>query len=153
MFHLENLVRLVPFSTFSIIGIIILIRYDLWIELVEGYSIYFGLTPRKLVVYSILITFGIMGAGYSIWNFYEYFINFRQSQRIANETHQREKEALIAIFKSLNGKRWFDKTRWCSDEPLYTWKGVKLNPSTHRVNKLILPDNELEGNFTHFSLL
>lgn len=35
-----------------------------------------------------------------------------------------EREALIAIYNSMGGDNWKDKTNWCSDKPLREWLGV-----------------------------
>jgi hypothetical protein len=59
--------------------------------------------------------------------------------------YQAERKSLIQIFEALNGEAWFDKTGWLSSLPLSKWKGVKLDPYTKRVNKLILPSNRLAG--------
>lgn len=38
--------------------------------------------------------------------------------------HKREREALIAIYKALDGDNWDYNDNWCSDKPLSEWKGV-----------------------------
>jgi hypothetical protein len=40
---------------------------------------------------------------------------------------------------------WIDKTKWCTSSPTEEWKGVFLDPISKRVNKLILPSNNLSG--------
>ncbi|KAJ1395045.1 hypothetical protein B484DRAFT_407693 [Ochromonadaceae sp. CCMP2298] len=56
-----------------------------------------------------------------------------------------ERAVLVGLFESLGGRGWNDKTRWCSEEPVHRWKGVKLDHSTGRVNKIILAENRLEN--------
>jgi hypothetical protein len=142
---IDSILRIVPFSTLSIIGVIIAFKYDLWLNLIEENSAYFGVSKRKFVIFSLVSIFLIMGICFGVWRLGEYIIDYRENKRQAQLTYEREREALIMIFNSLDGKNWKDKTRWCSDEPLYLWKGVKLNPYTNRVNKLILPENRLSG--------
>lgn len=36
----------------------------------------------------------------------------------------RERQALIAIYKALNGDNWTNNQNWCSDNPLSEWSGV-----------------------------
>lgn len=36
----------------------------------------------------------------------------------------KERLALIGIYKSLNGDQWVNNENWCSDEPLNEWEGV-----------------------------
>lgn len=144
----DNFLRIIPFSTFSIIGVLIAIRYDLYQQFLEEASSYLNIPSDRIIWVAIGIAFGIMAAGFTIWKLIEYIQQYYQSRREAQELYNRERQALVNLFNSLNGNTWSDKTRWCSDEPLYRWKGVKLDPNTHRVNKLILPDNNLSG-FIH----
>lgn len=51
--------------------------------------------------------------------------------------------ALVAIYKSLNGPLWNNKTNWCSDKPIDEWYGVDVY--CNRVCRLILQDNNLTG--------
>lgn len=39
--------------------------------------------------------------------------------------HKREREALIAIYKALDGDNWEYNENWCSDKPLSEWWGVR----------------------------
>mmetsp|Transcript_21251 Transcript_21251/g.23081 ORF Transcript_21251/g.23081 Transcript_21251/m.23081 type:complete len:240 (-) Transcript_21251:104-823(-) len=144
----DNLLRVIPFSTLSIAGVLIAVRYDLWLQIVEETATYLNVSTERAVWIGIGVIFGVMIGGFLIWKFIEYLQNYWQAQREAQEVYNRERAALLSLFNSLNGKNWLDKTRWGSDEPLYRWKGVKLDPITHRVNKLILPDNNLTG-FIH----
>lgn len=143
--HLDNFLRVIPFSTFSIVGIIIAFRYDLWQEILQEYSEYFQVSESALIIYAILFAFSVMGTIFSIWKGIEAYLDLNHQKKQADELYLKERAALIKLFDSLGGKNWKDKTRWCSDEPIYRWKGVKLDPVTHRVNKLILPENNLSG--------
>lgn len=39
---------------------------------------------------------------------------------------KREREALIAIYKALDGDNWMNNENWCSDKPLKKWAGVRV---------------------------
>ncbi len=39
----------------------------------------------------------------------------------------RERQALIAIYKALNGDNWTNNQNWCSDKPLSEWDGVGIS--------------------------
>ncbi len=56
----------------------------------------------------------------------------------------RERQALIAIYKALNGDNWADNENWCSDKPLSEWSGVSVysagNDNVGSVYYLYLPD-------------
>ena len=41
--------------------------------------------------------------------------------------HKREREALIAIYETLDGDNWHFNDNWCSDKPLDLWSGVYTN--------------------------
>ena len=38
--------------------------------------------------------------------------------------HKREREALIAFYKALDGDNWINNENWCSDKPLSEWEGI-----------------------------
>lgn len=40
---------------------------------------------------------------------------------------ERERQALIAIYKALDGDNWTNNQNWCSDKPLSEWSGVDVN--------------------------
>eukprot|EP00981_Chlorochromonas_danica_P003772 scaffold691_cov181-Ochromonas_danica.AAC.25 len=67
------------------------------------------------------------------------------NHQVIRGIHEKERIALITLFHSLEGNNWYNKIRWCSEEPIDRWHGVKLDPLTHRVNKIILPENRLAG--------
>ena len=60
------------------------------------------------------------------------------------EAYIREKNALIALYNSLDGDHWNENTNWCSDKPVEEWYGVTVN-NQGRVQELSLPDNHLVG--------
>jgi hypothetical protein len=62
--------------------------------------------------------------------------------------HIAEKQALLELFKATNGNSWNDNSSWCSDKPLHSWKGVKIDYKNGRVQKLILPENNLTGTYS-----
>ena len=39
----------------------------------------------------------------------------------------KEREALIAIYKALDGDNWTNNENWCSDKPVSEWYGVTTN--------------------------
>lgn len=151
MIELNDIFSVIPFSTFSIVIVIMAFRYDLWIDMVEMNASYFGISSQLMIVLAVIAAFVIMILAAGIWKLIKYY----QEQRQAQLEHQRiladERQALIALFNSLNGSHWLDKTRWCSNEPVDTWKGVKVNRSG-RVRKLILNDNNLTGNSIIYNL-
>ena len=57
--------------------------------------------------------------------------------------HKREREALIAIYKALDGDNWEYNDNWCSDKPLSEWYGVFYE---NNVTGLQLENNNLDGN-------
>lgn len=57
---------------------------------------------------------------------------------------KREREALIAIYKALDGDNWRNNENWCSDKPLNEWAGVDTEEEF--VVRLQLEGNNLVGN-------
>ncbi len=55
-----------------------------------------------------------------------------------------EKNALIAIYNSLNGDNWDNKTNWLSDSSIDTWAGVTTDGNGF-VSSLVLTDSNIEG--------
>jgi hypothetical protein len=135
----------IPLTTIVAAVLLVVFRPDLWQELLESNADYFQISQTHLVFLSaatialIMVLFGF---------FYRLYLSYVDHQKMLLESQElakKERDALVAIFNSLGGKRWKDKTRWCSDEPIGRWKGVHLDPRTKRVNKIILAENELEG--------
>jgi hypothetical protein len=54
-----------------------------------------------------------------------------------------ERNALIDLFKALEGEKWRRKSSWCSDKPLDEWEGVKC--VSGRVEEIKLTNNMLRG--------
>lgn len=135
----------VPLTTILVAAILFVFRNDLWIELLESNADYYNVSKNELLIYGVI---GILGVMVLFGFFYRLYQSYVKQQKLLQEAQQladKEREALVAIFNSLGGKTWKDKTRWCSSEPIGRWKGVHLDPRTKRVNKLILAENELEG--------
>ena len=59
---------------------------------------------------------------------------------------KREREALIAIYKALDGDNWTNNENWCSDKPINEWYGVRVNEQGF-VNMIELTSNKLKGIF------
>ena len=57
---------------------------------------------------------------------------------------QREKDALVAFYNSLDGPNWRSRTGWLSDRPLGRWRGVGTN-SGGCVTSIELGGNDLSG--------
>jgi hypothetical protein len=137
----------IPFSAISMIVILV------------GMSIKSGEFIEVSVVMEknkdlIFITTTIIG-GLVLVLFVIYFIKWIIQKVITalNQRHQhaealaQEREALIRFYECTNGFKWRDKTRWCSSEPVHLWHGIKINARTGRINKIILPENNLCGLF------
>ena len=58
--------------------------------------------------------------------------------------HKREREALIAIYKALDGDNWYINDNWCSDKPLSEWYGIRLGVDGY-IEDLSLECNNLSG--------
>ena len=58
--------------------------------------------------------------------------------------------ALVALYKSTNGKDWTNNTNWLSDKPTYSWYGINCTSTgmlqgTARVEAITLINNNLSG--------
>lgn len=135
----------VPLTTICMICVLFVLKRDTFHEILEMQSSYYNISQFYLIVLTTIVIAVVMILCSTIYMFVQYILQQRRQQQTLRQLHEAEKSALITIFNALNGRRWTDKTYWCSNEPLHRWKGVKLNPETKRVNKLILPDNDLEG--------
>ena len=51
---------------------------------------------------------------------------------------------LVSLFEAMNGRGWYRKSNWLSDEPLDAWQGVGVD-ATGRVDSLGLAGNNLKG--------
>ena len=56
----------------------------------------------------------------------------------------RDREALIAFYRALDGPNWANNGGWGSDAPLDQWHGITTNESG-RVTELVLASNQLQG--------
>ena len=67
----------------------------------------------------------------------------------ADEDDAREREMLIAFYKSTNGDKWIRNDNWCSDKPVSLWYGIKTiyhtASSKSHVYSIELPNNNLTG--------
>lgn len=140
-----TLLKVFPYTTVGILAIVMAFRYELvedWIGVVSGYLE----TERTQTI--VLLAVGVVVAMvvvHMIWSAFYYYINLQASKKAAELLYIKERNALMAIFNAMDGKLWRDKTRWGSDEPIERWKGVKIDHTTGRVNKLLLAENNLGG--------
>ena len=51
---------------------------------------------------------------------------------------------LVSLFEAMNGRGWYRKSNWLSDEPIDAWQGVGVD-ATGRVDSLGLAGNNLKG--------
>ena len=58
--------------------------------------------------------------------------------------HKREREALIAIYKALDGDNWTNNENWCSDKPVSEWYGIRTDGDGY-VEHIWLDMNNLSG--------
>ncbi len=56
-----------------------------------------------------------------------------------------EREALIAIYKALDGDNWLYKDNWCSDKPIGEWYGVSVDENNNVVGLIISGDEYKVG--------
>ena len=54
-----------------------------------------------------------------------------------------ERDALVALYNSTGGERWYNNDNWLSNKPLDAWYGVRTVDG--RVTKLFLNSNRLMG--------
>ncbi len=106
---------------------------------------YLNVNIPTVVVYFLVAIVGSILLVIIGWKLYAYWRDNRVNQAMQREIYEQEKAVLITLYNALDGKNWFNKARWCSSEPINRWHGVKMDPKTHRVNKLILPENRLTG--------
>ena len=60
--------------------------------------------------------------------------------------HKREREALIAFYKALDGDNWTNNTNWCSDKPLSEWEGILADGPHGFVSLIFFPSgNKFNG--------
>jgi len=148
-----TLLKVFPYTTVGILAIVMAFRYELvedWIRVVSEYLE----TERTQTI--VLLAVGVVVAMvvvHMIWSAFYYYVNLQASKKAAEVLYIKERNALMAIFNAMDGKLWRDKTRWGSDEPIERWKGVKIDHTTGRVNKLLLAENNLGGMCTEYVLV
>mmetsp|Transcript_16001 Transcript_16001/g.36028 ORF Transcript_16001/g.36028 Transcript_16001/m.36028 type:complete len:194 (-) Transcript_16001:849-1430(-) len=134
-----------PYSTLGIVALLCALRFELLQDMLGAAAYELGLELPHLLGASALAIGCLMLLARGVWWQVQ-----RQRAAAAKLAERRcvwamERAVLVGLFESLGGRGWNDKTRWCSEEPVHRWKGVKLDHSTGRVNKIILAENRLEG--------
>jgi hypothetical protein len=137
--------KVFPYSTVAIIAILMVFKYDRLEEMLQVASEYLETDRNTTIAYCLVAVVVLMLVMQGIWTVVYFIQNKRKAAADAELLYTKERNALIALFNSLEGKQWRDKTRWCSNEPIEKWKGVKVDHETGRVNKIILADNCLGG--------
>jgi hypothetical protein len=137
--------KVFPYSTVAIIGILLVFKYDRVDEMIQITAEYLEMERNTAIALIVVAVFLLMLVIQGIWTIVYYVRDRQRARKEAELLYEKERAALIAIFNATEGKRWKDKTRWCSNEPIEKWKGVKIDHETGRVNKIILPENELAG--------
>lgn len=56
-----------------------------------------------------------------------------------------DREALIEIYKALDGDHWINNSNWCTDEPLDTWYGITTNQFGRVLEISIQEPNNING--------
>lgn len=69
-------------------------------------------------------------------------ITIKQSS--LKEILEKEREALIALYKATDGDNWTNNENWCSNKPLNQWSGVFVN-NKGLVEKLSLRHRNIQG--------
>ncbi|RYH00601.1 hypothetical protein EON65_49055 [archaeon] len=134
-----------PWTAVAIAAILFIFKPDQLTYFLAEQADHWKVDIRTMIVFTILGIVGSIVVSIGAVSLYVYIRDNRKDANAQRDIYEEERQALIALFNSLDGKNWFDKARWCSDEPIGRWHGVKLNPHTGRVNKLILPENRLGG--------
>jgi hypothetical protein len=140
-----SLLKVFPYSTVGIIAILLVFKYDTVDDMLQITSNYFETDRTATIAVAIACVILLMLIAQCIWSAYYYYKNRQLAIKEAQQVYEKERNALVALFNALDGKQWKDKTRWCSDEPIEKWKGVKVDRDTGRVNKLLLAENQLAG--------
>lgn len=140
-----SILKVFPYSTLGILAVLMAVNREMVSDMLQVSAEYWEVDRWVIIVASIVCVVVLMAIAQGLWTLYYHYLNHRLAVKDAQELYEKERNALIALFNALDGKRWKDKTRWCSDEPIEKWKGVKLDRVTGRVNKLLLAENELGG--------
>eukprot|EP01039_Chlorochromonas_danica_P008774 gene8774-9676_t len=143
---LFQLLYILPWSTVLIIILLLIWKPQELVDHLQQHATTMNIDIRTFIVYSFLAVFGIIILVIGGWKLYLYIKEEMSiNHQVIRGIHEKERIALITLFHSLEGNNWYNKIRWCSEEPIDRWHGVKLDPLTHRVNKIILPENRLAG--------
>ena len=62
----------------------------------------------------------------------------------ATEDSPDDREALVQLYKALDGENWNSNANWLTERPIREWHGV-TNDASGRVTRLLLDSNELAG--------
>ena len=134
-----------PVSTLAILAILCMFKYDHVKEVVGSYAYELGVSEETLVAGAVGGVVLLMLLAKLTWTLVLRFQASRAAQKVKVEIQAREREALVKIYNSLGGDEWKKNMNWCSSKETHLWKGVKWNHHTGRVKKILLPDNNLEG--------
>ncbi len=69
---------------------------------------------------------------------------FTIPKTINAQEREQDSLALVAIYNSMGGENWNDRTNWLTAEPINNWYGI--NVSNNRVVQIYLGSNNLIGN-------
>jgi hypothetical protein len=136
-----------PLITILLVIVLVITKREFALDVLGAASFYVGLSPTQTF---LAFAFGLILIAVIV-NGVFYLLRSRakakEAKKLQDANLAMERKALIDIFNAANGKKWRDKTYWCSDEPIHRWKGVFVDRKggTMRVEKLILPDNNLTG--------
>ncbi len=106
----------------------------------EGVTFSFAITKKGETGEAILVKKSPAG-GFKAGNVYSLYLEDHSAEIIA----QKERDALVALYKATNGDQWTNNSNWCSDRPLSEWYGISVNASTGRVEGISLVTNNLNG--------
>lgn len=87
-----------------------------------------------------LLTKKVPESGFKAGNVYTLYLNENETETI----RQKERDALIALYKATDGDNWINKENWCSDKPLSEWYGVYTGTDSN-VLGISLGQNNLKG--------
>jgi hypothetical protein len=145
----ENRPLYFPLTTILLILVVLIFKWEFAMEMLGALSYMVGMSQKQTVFLVIfgLVFIAIVANG--VLSLINYLIKSKEEReekkKQQEDVHAMERQALIDIFNASNGKKWTDKTRWCSDEPVHRWKGVHIDSRSKRVEKIILAGNNLTG--------
>lgn len=140
------LLRYFPYTTALLVAVLAIVYPEILGRALDALSYYMNISSTAVAVLVPVVVIVAGGSAYLTRRLWLAWQLRKERQRLALQRIQREREILVELFEATNGNRWKDKTRWKSSEPVHRWKGVKVEPGTGFVNKIILPENELSGN-------